>query len=357
VSGEAASEKGVAAVAIGRNEGERLVRCLDSLAGRVEVLVYVDSGSADGSVERARERGAALVELDPTQPFTAARARNAGLERALELCPDIELVQFVDGDCEVRAGWIADAATHLRTHPERAAVCGRRRERHPDASVYNRCIDLEWDTPTGVAVECGGDAMFRVEALRSSGGFCADLIAGEEPELCLRLRRAGYTIYRMDAEMTLHDAALTRFSQWWQRTARSGHAYAEGAWRHGRGPERFRVRELVSILAWGGALPAACVAVLAAAALGALPFALGAATGLGGLALYPLLWLRIARREQAAGATRSDAALWASACVLAKPAQLQGAVQFAWNHLARGRSTGLIEYKGAAAVSGRPSDE
>lgn len=72
----------VAAVAIGRNEGARLVACLESMVGRVDPIIYVDSGSTDNSVAEARARGAEVVELDMSIPFTAARARNAGAARA-----------------------------------------------------------------------------------------------------------------------------------------------------------------------------------------------------------------------------------------------------------------------------------
>jgi glycosyltransferase involved in cell wall biosynthesis len=77
----------IAAIAIGRNEGERLVRCFASLQGRVGLIVYVDSGSTDGSVAAAQDSGAEVVALDLSVPFTAARARNAGLARVLELAP------------------------------------------------------------------------------------------------------------------------------------------------------------------------------------------------------------------------------------------------------------------------------
>src|SRR6056297_3022296 len=88
----------VAAITIGRNEGERLKRCLASLEGLVAPIVYVDSGSTDGSVAAARNAGAEVVELDPSAPFTAARARNVGLVRLSEIDPDGTYVQFLDGD-------------------------------------------------------------------------------------------------------------------------------------------------------------------------------------------------------------------------------------------------------------------
>ena len=114
------------AVVIGRNEGNNLLDCLASLQNQVRQLVYVDSGSNDGSVIAARNMGAKVVELDMTLPFTAARARNAGVA---ELQDDCELVQFVDGDCTLDPDWMTAATTFLIDHPDAAVVCGRRRER------------------------------------------------------------------------------------------------------------------------------------------------------------------------------------------------------------------------------------
>jgi GT2 family glycosyltransferase len=246
----------VGAVAIGRNEGDRLVRCLASLQGRVGRIVYVDSGSTDDSVAAAHRAGAAVVELD--RPFTAARARNEGFAHLLRAGP-LDYVQFVDGDCELQSGWIERAVVFLDTNPNVAVVCGRRRERFPKATIWNRLIDMEWDTPVGEARACGGDAMMRVSALKAAGGFDPRLIAGEEPELCVRLRKAGWRVFRLDAEMTLHDAAITRFSQWWRRTVRGGHAFAEGAAMHGCPPEQHKVLETRRALAWGLVLPVATV--------------------------------------------------------------------------------------------------
>ena len=317
---------GLAAVAIGRNEGDRLRACLASLAGRVERIVYVDSGSSDGSVALARAFGAEVVALDMDRPFTAARARNAGL--AALPGAGIELVQFLDGDCALQPGWLPAARAFLRERPACGAVCGRRRERHPEASVFNMLCDLEWDTPPGEARACGGDALMRVEALRAVGGFREDLIAGEEPELCVRLRAAGWTIWRLEREMTLHDAAMTRPSQWWRRARRGGYAFAEGAFLHGAPPERHWVRETRRAIAWGALLPAGAVA----GALALTPWALLL------LLAYPLQVLRLAGRAGRAGRL---AALFH---VLAKFPEALGALEF---HARRriGRRAALIEYK------------
>lgn len=122
------------AVVIGRNEGVRLIACLDSLAGQVRRVVYVDSGSTDGSVAEAEARGVEVVALDMRQPFTAARARNAGLARLAEMPFPAALVQLMDGDCSLDPAWLATAAAFLAEQPQVAVVCGRRRERHPEAS-------------------------------------------------------------------------------------------------------------------------------------------------------------------------------------------------------------------------------
>lgn len=213
----------VGAVAIARNEGERLKHCLRSLVGVCARVVYVDSGSTDGSVAFARGLGVEVVELDLSQPFSMARARNAGVKRLGEILPGVERVQLVDGDCELDPGWLPAAMAWLDAHPETVAVCGRRRERFPERSVYNRLCDLEWNTPVGRVHSCGGDVLMRVAPLLAAGGYDESLIAGEEPELCLRLRQAGGVIDRIGAEMTRHDAAILTFRAWWKRTLRGGY--------------------------------------------------------------------------------------------------------------------------------------
>ena len=250
-------------VVIGRNEGDRLKACFKS-APSATPLVYVDSGSTDGSTLLAREFRAEVIDLDLRSPFTAARARNAGFQKLQEAFPTLKYVQFVDGDCVICTDWLEQAVTFLETHHLTCAVFGRRRERYPDRSVYNKLCDLEWDdVPLGEAGECGGDVMMRIDALAAVGGYRADLIAGEEPELCLRLQRAGWIVWRIDAEMTLHDAAITRLTQWWKRTVRNGYALEQGAALHGSGPERYRLRASRRTWLWGFWAPIIGVALTA----------------------------------------------------------------------------------------------
>lgn len=314
------------AVIIGRNEGARFLACLEALGEQFCHVVYVDSGSTDGSLAAAAAAGVEVVNLDMRQPFTAARARNAGLDRLSALPEPPEFVQFIDGDCALQPGWVATATDFLAENPKVAMACGRRRERFPGASVYNRLIDREWDTPVGRVRATGGDVMGRRAALEQVGGFDPALIAGEEPELCLRLRGQGWDIWRLDAEMTEHDAALTRFPQWWQRAKRAGYTYAEGAAMYGATPERHKVRALQSTLLWGLALPL----LILLAALFLTPWALL------GVLLYPAQVIRLARRS-------GDPAQ-ALFLVLAKFAEAEGVLTYGWRRLSGARAR-LIEYK------------
>jgi GT2 family glycosyltransferase len=322
-------------VLIGRNEGDRLVRCLASVQGRGQDVVYVDSGSSDGSVALARTKGASVVELDAATPFTAGRARNAGFERLLALNPKLEFVQFVDADCEVVEGWPERALRELEARADVAVVCGRRRERFPVRSIYNRIIDIEWNTPVGEAKACGGDAMMRASFFRQVGGFDPQVIAGEEPELCVRLRQRGWKILRVDAEMTIHDAAMTSFWQWWKRATRAGHAFAEGAAMHGTPPERHYLKETVSILLWGFLLPLLSLSL-------AWPSRGWSLTLIAG---YAFLAWRIHRRHRRQMAS-TEAGLWTLHCVVGKFPMFIGCARYFLSRTTGGHRR-LIEYKGS----------
>jgi GT2 family glycosyltransferase len=326
-----AAAPAVGMVIIGRNEGERLRRCLESSQAVGGRRVYVDSGSTDGSVQLALDAGAQVVRLDMSQPFTAARARNAGLGELRRQCPEVTLVQFIDGDCELLPQWLTKAESFLAQHPDIAAVAGRLRERYPDKSVFNQLCDIEWNTPVGEARSFGGIVLVRVEAVEGAGGFREDLIAGEEPELCVRIRARGGRLWRLDEDMAWHDANMLRLSQWWRRTLRSGHAFAEGAALHGRPPERHFAGETRRALLWGAALP---LAILALACVTPLAWLL--------LSIYPLQWLRIGRRL-----ARQHAPIpWLQGLflLLGRFPEALGALKFYRGRLV-GRRSGLIEYK------------
>jgi glycosyltransferase involved in cell wall biosynthesis len=317
-------------VVIGRNEGQRLSDCLGSIVPNAGFVVYVDSGSTDRSIQVAEKFGAHVVRLDPRQVFTAARARNAGFEFLKSLRPDIKFVQFVDGDCLLDNEWLVTATDFLAARTGVAVVCGRRRERHPTQSLYNRLCDLEWDTPVGQTAACGGDMLARADAIEAVGGFRAQLIAGEEPELCLRLRERGWKIWRLDAEMSRHDAAMQRFGQWWTRAVRGGYGLTEVTQLHWNSPYSIWKRELVRSFIFGGLLPILIVAN-----------AMISLVALAALLVYPLWVCRIAMLRRPV-----DSSSWAYALfvTLAKFAEFQGMLRYCWRRLFH-RPIQLIEYK------------
>ena len=318
-------------VVIGRNEGERLRACLASVMRSVGQVVYVDSGSSDNSLQMTRALGVEVVELNMRLPFTAARARNEGFRKLRELVSDLTYVQFVDGDCALADSWMDQAILFLRNNENVAVACGRLRERYPERSIYNLLCDIEWDTPVGETKACGGIAMMRVAAFEHVNGFRDDLIAGEEPELCVRLRALGWRVWRMDEEMAIHDAAILHFSQWWKRSMRGGFAFAQGVSLHGAPPERHYVRESCSIWFWGLGVPVGVIGLT----LWMGPWA---------LILFLIYLVQIGRLAARGGHGAAENWWRAGFLVLGKFPEMFGQMKFLFHRHLGGQSR-LIEYK------------
>ncbi len=321
-------------VVIGRNEGERLIRCLKSLNG-AGLVVYVDSQSTDGSAAAAAALGANVVGLDMRLPFTAARARNAGFARLMSVLPEADYVQFVDGDCEVIAGWIETAVTFLSAHPDVAGVCGRRMERFPEASIYNAMCHREWNTPVGMTDAFGGDSILRVAAFKDAGGFLDEQIAHEEPELCGRLRKKGWKLWRLDAGMTLHDAAILRFGQFYKRGRRAGMGLAQLFFRSGWDMDRGGRTIVIRAVVWAMILPLAVI----------VAFLVNPVLGLAALAIYPLQVIRHALTNRLGVGTGLPQRLRAAAITMVgKFAEAQGVIEFFLKRLTRKKVTS-VSYK------------
>lgn len=319
-------------VIIGRNEGERLVACLDSIESAGVPVVYVDSGSDDDSISNAQRAGASIVQLPTDLPFTAGRARNAGFFHLLESHPGTTFVQFIDGDCRIAEGWLEFARDYLENNRDAVVVCGRRKELRPDDSLYNRFCDFEWNTPVGDAEACGGDFMAVAAAYAATGGFNDSLIAGEEPELCFRLRQNGGKIFRADKLMTWHDAAMTRAGQWARRAVRAGYAYAARSALHRDAPGGLARRENLRIVFWAAALP---VAILLATLLTSGGWLL--------TLIYPVQFMRL-RQQVRRDDPSAPAGAFAALLLLGKWPELYGQLTFLGRWL-RGAEQTLIEYK------------
>ena len=326
----------VGIVVIGRNEGARLSRCLAAALRLGVPVVYADSGSTDGSPERAREHGAIVLELDPARPFSAARGRNEGFERLLEEAPELDLVQFVDGDCELDAGWLDTARRAFQAHPRWTLVCGALRERTPEQSIYNRLCAEEWAEPPGPITGCGGIFMVRRASFEAVGGFDTSVISAEEQELCRLMLARGGELFRIDAPMAFHDADMQHFSQWWVRQLRCGYGDLDTALRFG-----LNQRRVASALVWTLGWLALCAGAIV---LGTL--AGGSSAGIAGLVVA--LTLPLAQALRIARASERDGLTVGVFTMLAKWPRAMGMVRYLGDRVA-GRGLRLIEYR---ALSG-----
>lgn len=325
----------VGIVIIGRNEGNRLKQCVRSAKSVSEAVVYVDSGSTDGSVEWVNSEQVEAIELDMNIPFTAGRARNEGFAKLTDKFPDLKYVHFIDGDCYLEDGWVQKAVDFLESHPLDAVVCGRRKEIQPQASVYNYLCDLEWDGPKGSIKESGGDFLIRSEVMSDVGGFSPEIIAGEEPDLCFRIRQKGWRIHRLPSIMTHHDADIHAFSQWWKRNVRSGHAYANIAHLHLDSEEKIYQKETLSNLVWGCGIPITFV----------LMSALWPPAFVVGVTLYAYLFYKCVKYAKSdMKLPLRESAAYSFFIVLGKFPHMFGVFHYVFRRIFRRKYT-LIEYK------------
>jgi len=324
------SQLSLGAVAIGRNEGERLKNCLRSLVPVCDRVVYVDSGSSDDSVAFARSMGVIVVELDRDRPFTAARARNAGFAALGQDGAWPDLVQFVDGDCMVEPDWLRAGRAHLEANPGLGLVTGWRSELFPEASAYNSLFEADWRRPAGPIRTCGGDMMVRSGAFQQIGGFNPEVIAAEDDDFCLRLGKAGWGLERLPVQMTWHDAAMKSFRAWWRRSTRDGHGYAQVGHLH---PEHFR-RERLRGWVYGLVLP-----IFFLLGLFVWPW-----LSLGVALVYLASFLRIARNFAPHAPVKQKLLQQAGLLTLSKIPNIVGMLTF-YRRLRAGRDMNIIEYK------------
>ncbi len=323
-------------VVIGRNEGSRLLAVLRELLKQQRPLMYVDSGSSDGSADNVQALGIAVLRLDPSQPFSAARARNEGAQALLQRHPELTLLQFLDGDCFMAPGWLDAAEAALRADPQCALVLGHQSEQHPQASIYNLLFALEWRSASGPLTNFGhliGNMMVRRSVFEALGGFRPEVIAGEDSEFGVRVGLAGHGARKLDVPMALHDANVHHFSQWWMRAVRAGHAIGQRAQLHAAGPLRDCARERRSTWLWGLMSLALVLAAPLTKGLSLLLLAAGCLT---------LGW-RIAKYRLGVGDDQREARLYAAFTVLGKYANGLGLLKYHFNRM-RGRVR-IIEYK------------
>ncbi len=302
----------VGIVVIGRNEGKRLPFCFESMDHLGCHKVYVDSGSIDNSVSIAALNNIYVVELDRSKAFSAARARNEGFDALLQLNPNIKFVHFIDGDCELDRNWLPEALQAFKHNSKIAVVCGRLREKFRNTSVYMRLCDMDWYRPPGRVDSCGGIATFRRTVFEDNDGFNSSLIAGEEPELCSRIRSSELEILCLNVEMGTHDSGMVSFSQWWTRCVKVGFGYMSGSnwggWK----------KQYKSSVFWGLLLPLFILMTLTSTSFLSLLL----------LALYPVQIYRVFKGVKGDNLSKRDCFVYAFYCILSKFPESQGLLLF-----------------------------
>lgn len=321
--------KKVGVVIIGRNEGERLVLCLESVIQQQVLCVYVDSQSSDNSVNESEQRSITTVVLDESSPINASRARNAGFDVLVAENPAIEYVYFIDADCELADGWLTASVAVLESKQQIAIVCGRLREKYRTESIYMRLCDIDWYVKPGEVDRCGGIFTVRRAVFEELTGFDTSLIAGADPEFCFRLHNKGWQILSLEDEMGTHDSAMRHFSQWWNRCVKVGFGYANGA-KWGGWEKQYR-----SALIWGAVLPIAIILAVLFISVYCVVF----------LGLYFLQIARVYMSKLDIGSDSNyDKYLYAQFCVLAKFPEARGVIKYLISQV-KGKQEKIIEYK------------
>ncbi len=309
-------------VIIGVNASATLEMCLASVLhsaydGTVNVF-YVDGGSMDDSVKRARAiAGVEVIELDTEFP-TPGLGRNQGWRKGTA-----PYVQFLDSDTVLDKHWFSTALQAMFV-TNAGAVRGRRKESNPENSVYNWIADHEWNAPPGPCNMFGGDVLIRREALEATGGYDETLVAGEDPELSQRVQLKGYEIVQLDAPMTLHDLGMTTMAQYLKRAYRTGYGFAAVGMRAER-LEGFWQTELKRILVRGGG----AMTLAAVGCLGLLNPGFFAAWPLALLLLLRPRLLRVPYFQDSKGLNRRDAQRYAWHCSLVVVPEFFGMLRYA----------------------------
>jgi glycosyltransferase involved in cell wall biosynthesis len=196
-------------ILISRNQEWNIARLVESVLRETAPLpsteiVLVDSASTDRTTEIAARYPITVLRLRPNQRLTAAAGRYVGYKRTTG-----NLVLFLDGDMELCQGWLEQAIAVMQSRSEVGVVCGRLIHR-PVAPI--KPADEPPEFPNADVAGCddvraGGAAMYRRSVMEQVGTWNPYLYSDEEPEICLRIRYAGYRILRLARPIVFHYSA------------------------------------------------------------------------------------------------------------------------------------------------------
>jgi glycosyltransferase involved in cell wall biosynthesis len=214
----------LAVVLISKNQAWNIGRLIESIILRTACvpsreMVLVDSASTDDTVATASMYAINVLRLRPDQPLSPAAGRYVGYKHT-----SAPLVLFLDGDMELCAGWLERALKVLRSQPDVAVVTGLTVDVWPATKAADSAEaepSLEYSTGLTEVPYIAGAGLYRRQALEHVGSFNPYLYSDEEPELCIRIRQAGYRIVQLDTPIAYHystpSEALSTLVNRWRR--------------------------------------------------------------------------------------------------------------------------------------------
>jgi glycosyltransferase involved in cell wall biosynthesis len=284
-------------IVIGRNEAARIERCLRSVLASLEnvgdyEVIYVDSASEDESVAIAARFPIRILQLRRHWTLTPSAGRFIGFRHAAG-----RFLAFVDGDTVLHPAWLGASCAFLRENPEFGGVAGAVDKAcfsddgssAPADANRGRC---DRQAVAASVPSLGGIATYRREAMEQAGTFNPFLPTGEECEVALRIRRAGYKLARIAAPMCVTHSLPPESIREIMRRSRA-HLYDYGAtlryclingfaW-------RFSVEQMSFVYSFVIAVVALLAAIVISVATGAAWLLAGA---LGAAAVYVLVTRR-----------------------------------------------------------------
>ena len=264
-------------------------------------------------------------------PLTAARARNAGFEYLRSALPHLEFVQFVDGDCELVPGW-SEMAERFLQRARRHRSCLRSKARTLSRKIRSiiGCVIRSGIRLSAAPMPAAETPCFESEHSKTWADLIQLLLPAKSRNSAYDYESVAGKSGASTSEMTVHDAAMTSFNQWWKRTARGGHAYAEISALHASSAARIWQWEKMRAMLWGAVLP---IIVVAGAMVSKL--------ALIGALLYPAQICRTAVRR---GANKLSSWRFSTFMLIAKFAEMQGIARY-WQSQISGRRPRRVDYK------------
>lgn len=212
----------LAVVLISRNQEWNIARLIESVLSETlsipaTEIVLVDSASTDRTIDIAGHYPINILRLRPDQRLTPAAGRYVGYKNTTG-----ELVLFLDGDMELFPGWLEKALRFCRNNLDVAVVTGQIVDLPKTAGADDKPPMANMDVDTFSEVrQGGGAALYKRLVLDEIGPFNPYLHSEEEPELCVRIRHAGYRVIRFQYPIAYHysdpQGALSTLVGRWRR--------------------------------------------------------------------------------------------------------------------------------------------